>query len=80
MNIAPELLEKYHPKIAKVSAKDASLVIERSGGICENCKSRRAEAIHHLCGRQVKAGHGFPLYDETDFMALIKKYRLREEK
>jgi len=38
------------------------------------------EAMKASNQTRLKAGHGFPLYDETDFMALIKKYRLREEK
>lgn len=58
MDSAPELLERYHPKIGAVSKKDASLVLNRSKGICENCKRRRADVIHHLCGRRVKAWHG----------------------
>ena len=49
------LLDKYYKGIAKVTPELAQEVIDRSGGICEICRSNRASEIHHLAGRRRKA-------------------------
>ncbi|WP_027944243.1 HNH endonuclease [Amycolatopsis taiwanensis] len=40
-------------KAQQIPAAVRAIVHARSGGVCEKCGTRRAEEIHHRCGRQM---------------------------